>query len=657
MAGNAVIGALRVVLGAETAAFESGLKGAEKTLASFQANLARVGATIGVGIGAAAVALGISIKHAIDQADKMGKMAQQFGIPIEQLSALKLAADLSGVSIEDVGKAVGRMSKAMSEIAGGKASGGAADAFKALKIEVTSAGVGMKSSTQIMEEVADKFVGMKDGAGKTALAIQIFGRAGAALIPMLNQGADGLREAAKEAEALGLIIDTKTAKAAEAFNDNLTRLARVKDGIALKITAELAPAFKLLTDRMVEAAKGGDVVTFAAQKIMGGLDVVGRAGATTIHFFTSLAREAAALWMVLKAPNWTEMKKAWEEYNAEGVRSVQGTEAIRTAFQDFREQADMLARATENTANNIRRIEAPVLATKNALDEFFKSQTKAIAGQNAEAMTVGMLAGAKERLKLVMQAEAIAQENNIRLTDAMRMRITALANETAAAALKLAGAQLTEESLAPWAAYEKKLITINALLQAQAITAETAGRASRMAAEQAGATWEQVTSGAAGGFAALANEMGKSSSKMAAVGKAFGIVEATINTYVAFTKALASIPPPLNYVAAAGVLAAGMAKVIAIKSQSVPKMATGGAIRMGGFGGPDSQLLQARVRPDEQVDIWRPGEGPDQRRGAGGGGTIVVPIQGDVFTRPVLERWIDAVNGIQGDGAPKFKMA
>ncbi|KRP85835.1 hypothetical protein AOQ72_04115 [Bradyrhizobium yuanmingense] len=53
---------------------------------------------------------------------------------------------------------------------------------------------------------------------------------------------------------------------------------------------------------------------------------------------------------------------------------------------------------------------------------------------------------------------------------------------------------------------------------------------------------------------------------MAATAKAFGIIEATINTYTAFTKALAAAPPPFNYALAAGTLAAGLAKVAAIKN-------------------------------------------------------------------------------------------
>jgi len=69
---------------------------------------------------------------------------------------------------------------------------------------------------------------------------------------------------------------------------------------------------------------------------------------------------------------------------------------------------------------------------------------------------------------------------------------------------------------------------------------------------------------------------------MAALGKASGetmkgiaITEAIINSSLAFTKALASAPPPLNGILAAAALASGMAQVATIQSQ---KFAKGGVV-------------------------------------------------------------------------------
>jgi hypothetical protein len=61
-------------------------------------------------------------------------MAEKVGIPVEQLSALKFAADLSEVSLEQLGTGLSRLNKNLGDIAGGKINEASA-ALKAMGIE------------------------------------------------------------------------------------------------------------------------------------------------------------------------------------------------------------------------------------------------------------------------------------------------------------------------------------------------------------------------------------------------------------------------------------------------------------------------------------------------------------------------------------------
>ncbi|OZB14331.1 MAG: hypothetical protein B7X58_08110, partial [Marinobacter sp. 34-60-7] len=83
----------------------------------------------------------------------------------------------------------------------------------------------------VFKDIADRFSEMEDGSAKTALAVEIFGRAGAKLIPLLNSGSSGLSDMASEARRLGISFGEDAAKAAEEFNDNLTRLGKPLQGI------------------------------------------------------------------------------------------------------------------------------------------------------------------------------------------------------------------------------------------------------------------------------------------------------------------------------------------------------------------------------------------------------------------------------------------
>lgn len=648
MAGAAVIGALRVVLGADTAAFDKGLSDAEKRLGSFGAGIGKLAAGIGLAVAAAAAALGVSIKHAVDEADKLGKMAQKVGVPVDELSKLKHAADLSGVGIDALGTSLGKLSKAMVEAAA-KPTSDAALAFRALGISVTNADGTLKSSSQVLTDVAGKFEGLKDGAGKTAVSMALFGKTGKDLIPLLNAGAGGLQEMKDEAEKLGIVIDTKTAKSAEEFNDNLTRLGKVKDGIILKITAGMLPAMENLSANMVRVAKEGDLWKSAGEGI----------GAMMVGLFNTTERlslvwqRLGVEWQALREfmqtdvfsgkvlENWRKFTEAGEESKrmVESLRVTQETAAI--TFGNFGSKADEVAKKQ-------RDFNFAALGGKTALDGFIESTNKALAAQTAELQTVGMAAGAKERLRVVLQGLQVAQTAQIPITEALRLKLGELGIAAEQVALKTAGANLVLAAAEPHEKYRLELENNRLALEAFGATAEQIAAVQKKTAENYGATWEQVAGNAAGSFAAMATAFGKENRSMAIAGKALAIVQAVINAYVASSKALASLPPPMSYVAAAAALAQGLATVANIRSQQIPAMATGGAMRLNGaFSGHDSQLLQARVNPGEQVDIWRPGEGGDPRRG---GGTIVHVHPKSRFDREYLAEWIDEINGMVADG-------
>jgi hypothetical protein len=655
MASNATIGALRVVLGADTAALDKGLKDAQGSLARFSAQMKNVGL---VAAGALAGIIGGSaaaIKNAVNEADKLGKMAQSIGIPVEELSKLKYAAELSDISMESLGTSMVRLSKNMSAVAGG-AAGPAAEAFKALGVSVKNTDGTMKSSSVVLSEVADKFAGYQDGANKTALAVALFGRAGAAMIPMLNAGSAALEDAKKEAEEFGLVIDKKTAAAAENFNDNLTRLSKVASGFWTQVSAQLAPEMARLSNEMVRLAKDTALVQSAVSIAEG---IMKTFGVVTI---------SATAWLKDWAQTLNAVVTAAKQFGnldfSAGIKTLSGslqqTKAIFKESEDaiFRlltppEGPPALAGKIDEVNKSLR--DAPALATgaKNALQTFLESQNKSIVARNAETATIGMEAGALERLKIVQQAELIAKQNSIALTPLLNAQIAQTAAAAGNAALALAGMRTTQENLEPMELYRQKLVEINAQLAAGAINAETYAAASAKAAMTVTQSYADGATTAISGFQQLASEFGKTNSKMAKGAQALAVVEALINTYVGFTKALATIPPPLNYAAAAGVLAAGMAKVMAIKSQSVPQVNafTGGSFTVPGSGGPDSRSMMMNLSPGEQVDIWRPGEGTGEQRGAGGAAPQPMTVQiADPFAREFWRRGLEQINSLTRDG-------
>lgn len=209
--------------------------------------LGTIGASISVG------AVSAAIKGVIDDADQLAKASQKYGIAVEELSALAYAGKLADVSFEALGTGIKKLSVNMADTAAG--TGEAKDAFKALGISVKDADGNLKSSDQVMNELADRFSRIEDGAGKTALAVKIFGKAGADMIPLLNAGSRGIAEMKEEAERLGVIIGGDLAKKSEEFNDNLTRMGAALDAVKIALAGGVIDDLVKFTDAQVEAIK------------------------------------------------------------------------------------------------------------------------------------------------------------------------------------------------------------------------------------------------------------------------------------------------------------------------------------------------------------------------------------------------------------------
>lgn len=274
---SAVIGALRVDLGIDTAAFSNGLKQAGSKLSGFGGVLRKAIVPLAAIASGAAIGLGAMVVKTTNAADEMSKAAQKFGLPIEELSRLKYAADLSDVSLEQLGTSVGKLSRNMVEAASG--AGPLADAFAAAGIAVQNADGSLRSSSEVLDDLADKFATMPDGAEKTALAMQLMGKSGAEMIPLLNGGADALAKMKGEADRFGQVFTAEMGANAELFNDNMTRLQGALGSLAAKLTAELLPYLAQFSQWLVDngpriAQVVGHFVAFTAEVVRTGAAIV-----------------------------------------------------------------------------------------------------------------------------------------------------------------------------------------------------------------------------------------------------------------------------------------------------------------------------------------------------------------------------------------------
>lgn len=368
----------------------------------------------GIGVGLSLGGLAAFVKSGIDAADELGKLSQKVGVTVESLSALQYAAKLSDVSTEQLSTGLRQLAKNAADTAAG--TGDAKDAFEALGIAVTGAGGGLKSTETLLLDVAERFAGIEDGAGKTALAMRIFGKAGAELIPLLNGGRAGFEELRREAERLGIVISTKTAAAAEKFNDDLTRLGAASDRLKFTLADSVLPTLQKFVDELLEG-----------QKIAGGfaeaLFLLG-----TINPFRSLGGNIQSVTKELE--ELTAARERYTKSNADtsGIDQSIDTLKKRLEFLKFQQRQVALAAGGGDTpgerarmgAAGSGRLAAPGLPgkEKTAKESEF---SKAIKQLEQEALKVQELTRFEETLA------GIEQGRYGKLSEAQRNRLIELA--------------------------------------------------------------------------------------------------------------------------------------------------------------------------------------------------------------------------------------
>ena len=270
-------------------AFDSikrGLGGLTDTAKSVNGVLANLGVAVSV------AGLTAMVKSAIDTGDALDEMSQRVGVSVETLSVWKPVAEQSGVSGESFEKGLRKLSTTMLEAATG--SEDAARGFSAVGVEFKNQDGTLRATDQVLLDLAERFKAMPDGAEKTALAVQLFGKSGAELIPFLNQGRDGINELATEMQALGVQMSSETAAQAGNFNDALDKLKLATTSIGNQIIASLLPALNDMAGGMVESAKQGGTLRVILDGVVLVLKTLALGAATVGKAFVALGEAIGA---------------------------------------------------------------------------------------------------------------------------------------------------------------------------------------------------------------------------------------------------------------------------------------------------------------------------------------------------------------------------
>ena len=196
-------------------------------------------------------------------AESMG-LQRVLGGTIEEMSTLRGAAQLGGVSTEAMSMGMRTLSKQV--YANGKA-------FKDLGIKTKDANGKMRPTNDILKDVADRFKDMPNGAAKSALAMKLFGRSGTEMLPLLNRGSEGIAELEKQTAKYGLTLTKVDQENIKKFVAAQRELKMASEGAKVGLGKSLFPALTQIQQALVKIIPPLTLAVTPALKALGGIAV------------------------------------------------------------------------------------------------------------------------------------------------------------------------------------------------------------------------------------------------------------------------------------------------------------------------------------------------------------------------------------------------
>jgi len=632
MAKSAVIGALRVNLGIDTAQFSDGLGVSQKKLDAFAKKAAVGAAVVGAAATAAATAIAVGVRRTIDSFGDLANMADVANASVSEFGRLSYAVKSVGMESEKLADIYKDVNDRIGDF---WATGGGPmlDFFEQIapKVGITAEAFRNLSGPQALQLYYDTLV--KAGASQQDLTSYLEAMASDAtkLIPLLADGGKRFAELGDQAERLGIIIDRQTAEAAKQFSINLGQLSQVTDGFYTQVAAQLLPVMELATERFIDLANNSDLVKEAAGGLVGGLEWVSNEVGQLTILTARLNVELAATMEAASKFNNYDFSGAWKAFqkgqNASAEMAANLRKEIEFIFSGNAVSQGAIQRRIDGAFGEagtkagktfIAKFQESAAGSPNAFQQLVTRMQESIAEMQVDADALTMTTGAAAQYTATMDLLRAATEAGIPITDAVIQQINTLAAAYGNTSLAMEGVRLGMELMNdPFSILQQELAELEAMLAAGAISwtewSDAAVRAKMVTATEVLGLAGQLTG-------ALGQMFGDS--------KGWAIAEAVINTAQAITKTIAQYGATPWGLAAAGVAAAtGAAQIATIArtnkgSKSAPSVR--GAAGRGGAANNNT-----------------PGESSQ---------SVVIQLQGDVYNRQSVEDLIKQLQDAQRDG-------
>jgi len=190
------------------------------------------------------------VTEVIDLGDETAKTARQLGISADELGRWRFAAERSGVDADSLANGMRRLQRNLVDASEGLST--PQRAFRDLGVSATDADGRVREMEDVIPELADAFGRLETDTQRSARAQQLFGRAGAQLLPFFDEGSAGLERLRARFEELGGVMGDDFFEDAEAAQDAMADWDVAMTSIRSSIVVSVLPAITRVVTTIAE---------------------------------------------------------------------------------------------------------------------------------------------------------------------------------------------------------------------------------------------------------------------------------------------------------------------------------------------------------------------------------------------------------------------
>lgn len=370
-----------------------------KDVEGIQGSLDKVGSIAGKlgGVLAGAFSIGAvtaAARSFLDTAGALTDLSQKTGISTTELQKLKFAAEQNGGTLEDVTRGVTKMGKALVE--------GDASTVAAMKrLGLSFADVRNMDPASAFATIGDAIAKIPNPLERSKLAMDLFGKSGADLLPIMT---GNLSDTMKAAERLGIVLDEQTVAAGDNLGDTLTALQSVGGAVIGKMLAPMLPAFQMVATAMLSAGNVVDylrdmfdaLVRVGLLAVKGLVDAaikVGELGAKVPGLSRVLGEDAAAMQGMRDASTWLggAIKGLEQGTESATVATTKNHAALQPLPDLHRATARAVAEHTAVSAEQAHILELLEIARRHQVATMKEEEAAYVANQKAAGIYIANL--------------------------------------------------------------------------------------------------------------------------------------------------------------------------------------------------------------------------------------------------------------------------